>query len=376
MSHVLLVTNDYPPKFGGIQSYLYELWRRQPSGSVSVLTIAQHDAAAFDAAAPHPITRLATRVLLPLPRVRQAVEAEAARRGAGLVLLDPALLIGAIGPQLSLPYGVILHGAEVTVPARLPGARSLLARVLGGAAILVAAGGYPAAEARRLLGRVVPPLVVVPPGVDAERFVPLEAGARSAVRAELGLPVEGRLVVGVSRLVPRKGFDVLIEAVGALAATERDLTLAIGGTGRDAVRLARLAEAHRAPVRFLGRVSDEQLPRLLAAADVAAMCCRDRWLGLEQEGFGIVFLEAAAAGVAALAGRSGGSEEAVAHEETGLVVDRPGDAQAVMAALARLLGDAETRARFGAAGRQRAIEEFSYDRLARRLGDMLGTTAS
>ncbi|MDA8297182.1 MAG: glycosyltransferase family 4 protein [Actinomycetota bacterium] len=375
MSHVLLVTNDYPPKLGGIQSYLYELWRRQPPGSVSVLTIAQRDAAAFDAAAPHPIARLATPMLLPLASVRRAVEAEAARRHASLVLLDPALPIGAIGPQLSLPYGVVLHGAEVTVPARLFGVRSRLARVLGGAALLVAAGGYPAAEVHRLLGRAVPPLVVVPPGVDGDRFTPLEPAARAAARADLGLPLAGRLVVGVSRLVPRKGFDVLIEAVGALAGNEPDLSLAIGGTGRDARRLARLAERHRAPVRFLGRVSDEQLPRLLAAADVAAMCCRDRWLGLEQEGFGIVFLEAAAAGVAVLAGRSGGSEEAVAHEETGLVVDRPGDVEAVKAALARLLADAEVRARFGAAGRRRAVEEFSYDLLARRLADALRTAA-
>jgi phosphatidylinositol alpha-1,6-mannosyltransferase len=220
----------------------------------------------------------------------------------------------------------------------------------------------------------MPPLAVVPPGVDHERFHPLGLDERVAVRRRLGLPTDGRLVVSVSRLVPRKGMDVLIEAVGRLSAARTDLTLAIGGTGRDRRRLQLAARRCGAPVRFLGRVADDDLPMLDAAADIWAMCCRDRWFGLEQEGFGIVFLEAAAAGVAQLAGRSGGSYEAVVDGQTGLVVDRPGDPAVVAAGLARLLDDSDLRERLGAEARRRAVAEFDYGHLARKLHEALVET--
>ena len=287
--------------------------------------------------------------------------------GAGLVLLDPALPLGLLGRQLGLPYGVVLHGAEVGVPGRLPVSRQLLASVLCGASLVVAAGGYPAAEAERAAGGRLPPCVIVPPGVDHERFHPLDVEGKTAARRRLGLPTTGLLVVSVSRLVPRKGMDVLIEAVGRLSTVRPDVTLAIGGEGRDRGRLERAAHRHGASVRFLGRVSDADLPLLDGAADVWAMCCRERWFGLEQEGFGIVFLEAAAAGVAQLAGRSGGADEAVVDGVTGLVVDHPEDAEAVAAALARLLDDADLRERLGAEARRRAVAEFDYGALARRL---------
>src|SRR5690606_35016623 len=98
-------------------------------------------------------------------------------------------------------------------------------------------------------------------------------------------------------LVPRKGFDVVIEAAAALAPRHPSLLVVVAGSGRDRPRLERLAERLGAPVRFLGRVSDDVIPDLYGASDMFAMLCRNRWAGLEQEGFGIVFLEAAAAGV-------------------------------------------------------------------------------
>ena len=124
-------------------------------------------------------------------------------------------------------------------------------------------------------------------------------------------------------------------------------------------------------MRLLGRVDDEELPRLYGVADVFAMACRSRWMGLEQEGFGIVFLEAAAAGVAQVAGRSGGADEAVVDGETGLVVAEPGDPGAVAHALRRLLQDEAGRRRMGRAARARVEESFGYGVLARRLADAL-----
>jgi phosphatidylinositol alpha-1,6-mannosyltransferase len=286
--------------------------------------------------------------------------------GADLVLLDPALPLGHLGPQLARPYGVVIHGAEITVPGRVPGPRSALARVLRGAELVVAAGGYPADEAERAARRGLP-VVLVPPGVDVERFRPLDAQERSAVRARVGVAPESTLVVSVSRLVPRKGMDVLIRAAARLAPIHPELEVLIGGTGRDRERLERLVAEHAAPVRFLGRVDDADLPGLYGAADAFAMVCRNRWFGLEQEGFGIVFLEAAAAGVAQVAGASGGAAEAVAHGSTGLVVEDPTSVAAVADALRRLLVDPDRREAMGRAARQRTVEAFSYDVLAARL---------
>lgn len=370
MKH-LLVTNDYPPKIGGIQSLLWEWWRRLPPDRFAVLTSPYAGTAEFDAAEPYRIERTREPWLLPHPWMVRRVEELAADFGADLVVLDPAIPLGMIGPSLSLPYDVVLHGAEVTVPGRLPGTKQALARVLRGARHIVSAGEYAAAEAERAAGRQLP-VTVVPPGVDVERFRPLSDDQRRAARHHFGIAAEAEVIVSISRLVPRKGFDVAIRAVAELAPSRPDLVLAIAGAGRDEKRLRRLAGELDAPVRFCGRVSHDDLPLLYGCADVYAMICRTRWGGLEQEGFGIVFVEAAACGVAQVAGRSGGSAEAVAAGETGLIVDDPRDHHAVAAAFAELLDDPHRRQTMGRAARQRAVEEFSYDVLAERLGRSLG----
>jgi phosphatidylinositol alpha-1,6-mannosyltransferase len=371
----LLVTNDFPPKVGGIQVYLWELWRRLDPSSFVVVTASSHpDAERFDQQAARQgirVERLPGRVLLPSPATAAAVRHVAARCGAELIVLDPALPLGLLGPRLGLPYAVVLHGAEVTVPARLPAARQALARVLHGASLAICAGSYPEAEARRAAGDRMPPVLPVPPGVDIERFRPLGAAERRTARRRLGLPERGPLVVSVSRLVPRKGMDVLIEAVGALVPSYPELTLAIGGDGRDRRRLERLASAGWARVVLLGRVPDDGLPDLYGAADVFAMLCRSRWGGLEAEGFGIVFLEAAAAGVPQVAGRSGGADDAVVDGGTGLVVAEPRSVGEAAHALRVLLADDTTRRRMGRAARRRAEASFAYDVLARRLGSGL-----
>ena len=363
----LLVTNDFPPKVGGIQSYLWELWRRLPPEDFAVLTSPYSGAGSFDREQPFAIHRTPEPVLLPSPIMVRRIRRLARSTGAEVVVLDPAVPLGLVGPSLGLPYAAVLHGAEVTVPGRLPFSRSLLRRVLTHASLLISAGGYPEAEARRVAGRALPPVVQVPPGVDVGRFVPLSALEKAAARARLGLPAAGMLVTSVSRLVPRKGMDVLIEAVGMLSAAGADICLAIAGAGRDRARLERLIARTGAPARLLGRLADADLPDFYATADVFALACRSRWHGLEQEGFGIVFLEAAAAGIPSVAGASGGAAEAVVDGVTGEVVSEPHDARAVARALEHLLSDPERRQRQGGAARARAAEEFAYDRLARRL---------
>jgi phosphatidylinositol alpha-1,6-mannosyltransferase len=287
------------------------------------------------------------------------------------VVLDPALPLGAVGARLRVPYAVVLHGAEVTVPARLPLVSAVLRRVIQGSALVIAAGGYPAREARRLVGRSMPETVIVPPGVDTARFRPPALDERVAARRRFGFDEHDLVAVSVSRLVPRKGMDVLIEVSAELAPDHPELRVVIGGSGRDRRRLERIAGRLAAPVSFLGRVADEDLPVLLGAADLEVMLCRNRWLGLEQEGFGIVFLEAASCGLPQVAGLSGGAAEAVLDGRTGLVVDRPGDRVVASEAIRTLLSSPELRARLGAEGRARCVAEFDYEGLAQRLSGAL-----
>ena len=365
MKH-LLVTNDFPPKIGGIQSYLYELWRRLPPEETTVLTTAHPDAEAWDAQQPFRIERVAQSFMVPSPGLHARIDALAAEVDAGIVLVDPAWPLGAIGPQLERPYGVVLHGAEVTVPARLPFVQLMLRRTLRQARLVIAAGSYPAEQGELAAGRPID-AVNIPPGVDALRFRPLDDGERLAARRRFGIADDAVVVLGVSRLVTRKGFDTLIEATAQLAERVPGLEVVIAGDGRDRDRLQKLIAGLDAPVRLLGRVDDDDLPALYGCADLFAMLCRDRWLGLEQEGFGIVFLEAAAAGLPVVAGASGGSAEAVVHNRTGLVVDDPGSVEDVVAALAQLLGEPGQCRWFGAAARERAVRSFSYETLASEL---------
>jgi phosphatidylinositol alpha-1,6-mannosyltransferase len=361
----LLATNDFPPKVGGIQSYLYELWRRLPADETTVLTTPHQGDAAWDAEQSFRVERTRQGFLLPTREVRRRVDALAREVGAGVVFLDPMLPLGRIGPSLrAAPYVVVAHGAEITVYGRIPGSREAGRGVLRGAAGVVAAGDYPASMVERVAGRPVPTLRI-PPGVDPERFHPLTDDERRAARDRFRLPHDAPVVLGVSRLVPRKGFDVLLDAMAGID----DAHVVLAGSGRDRGRLERRATRLGSRAHVLGRVDDADLPALYGAADVFAMICRERWAGLEAEGYGIVFLEAAACGVPSVAGRSGGAHEAVLDGETGLVVE-PRDVTHVRAAIERLLRNHAARRRMGEAARARAVSELSYDTLATRLAPL------
>jgi len=366
----LLVTNDFPPKIGGIQNLLYEWWRRLPPESFAVLTSPYAGSQDFDRAQNFLIRRTRESVLLPHPLMVRRINKMAQEFGAELVVLDPALPLGLVGPRLNLPYAVVLHGAEVTVPGRLPVTKQILSRVLNKAEFVIASGGYPADEANRVAGQIKN-LTVITPGVDIKRFKQLTASEKSQARQIFSISDDAELVVGVSRLVPRKGFDVLIRAVAHLASEHPKLRLVIGGDGRDRKRLERIARELRAPVTFLGRVSDNNLASLYGCADVNAMLCRSRWGGLEQEGFGIVFAEAAACGVPQIAGRSGGASDAVAHGQTGFIVENPNRVDDVVRTLRQLLVDKSLRHQMGQASRFRAENLFDYDKLAVSLGRIL-----
>lgn len=370
MTRHLLVTNDFPPKVGGIQTYLWELWRRLPAEDVTVVTTGYEGDSEFDAGLPFRVERWGG-VLLPTRSLVRNLRGLAREVGAEVVVLDPGVPVGLVGPSLGLPYVVVMHGSELA--GRVPGGARALGWVLSQAAHVIAAGNYPATETVRLAGATPPPVTVVPPGVDVRRFRPLTPEQRGEARRDFGVEDDRCVVVGMSRLVPRKGFDVLIRAAGRLA--RRDVTLLIGGDGWDRARLQRIAATGAADVRFAGRVPDGDLPRMLGCADVFAMICRDRWAGLEREGFGMVFMEAAACGVPQLAGDSGGAADAVADGETGIVVPQPREIDDVASALRRLIDDPVLRAHMGKAARARAEDDFDHGFLAARVAHVLDTAA-
>lgn len=374
----LLVTNDYPPKVGGIQQYLWELWKRLDPEAFEVHTTpygkptAFGTVASFDAGEEYVVHRSSEPVLLPYPWLTARLDKAAETFGAQLHVIDPAVPLGVIGPSLAKPYAVVLHGAEVTVPGRLPGSKQVLARVLDQAAAVISAGEYALGEAERAVGR---PLqnVVIPPGVDIDRFAPIDQVEQRAVRAKFGIPETAPFIFSVSRLVPRKGMDTLIAVSALLRLRYPDLVVCIAGGGRDTARLQRRIEALDAPVRLLGRVSEDDKAALLGSADLFAMLCRNRWGGLEQEGFGIVFVEAAATGTPQIAGRSGGADEAVLDGVTGRVAPEGASVSELAEIFSELLDDSDARKAMSIASRKRAVEEFSYDVLAARLADALAS---
>ncbi|HEY7930900.1 MAG TPA: glycosyltransferase family 4 protein [Acidimicrobiales bacterium] len=375
MARHLLVTNDFPPKVGGIQSYLYELWRRLEPGRAVVLTASSHeDALDFDQGSGLVVERVrASTLFLPTPRVLREIRAAIRRHQPELVLFDPAWPLGLLGRLLPVPYGVVVHGAEVTIPGHLPFVAASLRRVLRHAAVVIAAGTYPEEQTRRVAAEEHPPVIQAPPGVDVARFTPLDDDARAVRRQALGLRVDEQVVLSYSRLVPRKGFDTLIRASARLAPQFPNLRVYVGGSGRDRARLERLATRLRAPVTFLGRVDDEALVSWLGASDLFVMDCRHRWLGLEAEGFGIVFVEAQAMSRATVAGRSGGSHEAVDNGRTGVVLPRPRSVRALADAMAALLNDEERRARYEGAAREFARAHYDWDVIAQRVARELSS---
>ncbi len=371
MSH-LLVTNDFPPKTGGIQTYLWELWKRLPRSEAFVLTTSFPEANSWDLESPIEISRIPNKVMLPSSKLARVIRNKAAELNVSHIIFDPAFPVGLLGSHIGLPYSIIVHGAELTVPARLPILKNLLAGEVQRSIGIIAAGGYPALEVQRLIHRNKRiPVRVVMPGVDTSRFVPLSSEQKIQARVRLNIEPHIQLVTSISRLVPRKGMDTLILASSTLKLKYPHLKVLIGGAGRDQKRLESMVAKTRAPVQFLGEIKHEQLPEIYGASDLFVMACRDRWAGLEQEGFGVVFLEAAACGIPQIAGSSGGSHEAVADGISGLVLENSSDPAELAAKISYFLDNPEIRSQMGSAARHRAEQEFGYDYLSEGLFEVI-----
>ncbi|HEY8452179.1 MAG: glycosyltransferase family 4 protein [Micromonosporaceae bacterium] len=372
MTRTLIVTNDFPPRPGGIQAFVHNLAVHQPPGSVVVYASTWRGAAAFDARQPFEVVREDTRVLLPTPKVgRRAVELARAY-GCDAVLFGAAAPLGVLGERLRREAGVrrvvaLTHGHEVGWAA-LPGARSVLRRIGRAADVVTYLGEYTRVRLARVLADVTE-LRQLTPGVDVAAFRPDVDGA--AVRRRYGLG-DRPVVVCVSRLVPRKGQDQLIRALPAVRRRVPGAALLLVGGGPDRGRLARLARRCGVAdhVVFTGTVSHEELPAYYAAGNVYAMPCRTRLGGLDVEGLGIVYLEASATGLPVVAGRSGGAPEAVRDGETGYVVDGRNLVE-ITDRLVALLADPALASKLGAAGRAWVEARWRWESQAALLRELL-----
>ena len=369
----LVVTNDFPPRTGGIESFVLAMVSRLEPGSVVVHTARQPGDAAFDAALPFPVYRDPLPLLIPTPAVtRRAADLVRAERctsvwfgaAAPLGLLAPALRAAGVRRTVATS-----HGHEVWWAAA-PGTRAALRRIGDTNDVVTYLGAY----TRERIARALSPasaarMVQLTPGVDDAAFRPGAGGG--AVRAAYGLG-ERPVVVCVSRLVARKGQDTLVRALPLIRSQVQDAALLVvgGGPRLPALRraVADLGLGHS--VVFTGAKPWPELPPYYAAGDVFAMPTRTRRGGLEVEGLGIVYLEASATGLPVVAGDSGGAPDAVLQGETGYVVDGR-SVPDVAGRITLLLLDHALAAGMGERGRRWVEQRWRWDDLARRLAALL-----
>lgn len=373
MVRTLLVTNDFPPRTGGIQTYLQAFADRLPAGELAVYAPAWPGAAEFDAASPVPVHRHPTSLMLPVPAVAARAVALAREQGATTVWFGAAAPLALLGPHLRRRAGVervvaSTHGHEVGW-SMVPGGRRALRRIGADSDVLTTISRYTRNRVAAAFGPRAA-LEVLPAGIDTERFRP-DPAARAELRGRYRLG-EAPLVVCVSRLVARKGQDALIRALPLVRERVPGARLLVVGDGPAAARLRRLAGSAGVGehVVFAGAVPAAEIPAHHAVGDVFALPCRTRGGGLDVEGLGIVLLEAAAAGLPVVAGDSGGAPETVQEGRTGHVVDGR-DVASVADAVAGLLADPDRARAMGAAGRAWMRREWTWPARVARLRALL-----
>ncbi|GLB62860.1 GDP-mannose-dependent alpha-(1-6)-phosphatidylinositol monomannoside mannosyltransferase [Dietzia sp. NCCP-2495] len=374
MTKTLLITNDYPPRPGGIQSYLETYLEYLDPDDVAVLasTFRGEESTMYDQSKPYVVERVPTEMLLPTPDLATRARRLAEDFGASTIWFGAAAPLAAMAPVLRTgPVTRIVastHGHEVGW-SMLPGSRQIL-RLIGDSTDAVT---YVSDYTRHRFTSAFGPharLVHQPGGVDTDRFRP-DPAARKAIRERYGV-ADRDVIVCLSRLVPRKGQDMLIRALPEIARRVPGAVLVVVGGGPYRRTLEGLARRHRVTDRviFTGRVPAEEIVDHHRMADVFAMPCRTRGGGLDVEGLGIVYLEASACGVPVVAGRSGGAPETVLDGRTGAVVDGTSLAD-ITDAVAGILGDRPRSAAMGMRGRNWVLDRWRWEDLARDMERVL-----
>jgi phosphatidylinositol alpha-1,6-mannosyltransferase len=375
MGRTLVITNDFPPRPGGIQTFGYEIVRRFDPESVTVLTSDWEGAAEFDAAQDFKIVRANTQTLVPskstLSMAREIVVAENITR----VLFGAAAPLGLLASslrKLGVQNIVGMTQGHETGWAMTPGTRQALRKIGNDTDYLTYISEYthkkiakalsPAAAAR--MRRIVP-------GVDTTEFSPANLSSGNQLRTELGW-TDRPVIVCVSRLMARKGQDELIRALPKIHQTAPNASLIIVGDGPYRKDLERLVKKLGLEifVHLTGKVSQTELSKWYAAGDIFAMPCRTRMGGWDVEGLGIVFLEGSATGLPAIVGDSGGAVDAVIDGETGYLVDGTNTAE-IADRIAYLFANPEVAKKMGEAGRNWVTQEWTWDQNFKKLDGLL-----
>lgn len=377
MARTLVVTNDFPPRPGGIQTFVWELLTRLDPAGVVVFASTWRDPTQFDAAAPFPVIREPGSVMLPLPKTRDRAVALLREHGCDAVLFGAAVPLGLLAADLReagarITVGMT-HGHEAGW-AGYPLLRQVLRTAGNRLDVMTYLGNYTRDKiAGALTDDHRAELVRLTPGVDVDTFNP--AVDATAIRERHGL-IGRKVITCVSRLMPRKGQDTLIEAMPQVLRAVPDAALLIVGGGPYRETLQKMVREKNLEDRVIitGGVPYEELAMHYAAGDVFAMPCRSRHHGLDVEGLGIVYLEAAAIGLPVVAGDSGGAPDAVLDGETGYVVGGR-DCGALADRLVTLLTDEEQARRMGQRGREWVMDQWQWQTKADQLAGILSGAA-
>ena len=372
---ILLVTNDLGPRSGGIETFILGLLAKLDGSEVVIYTSAQDGSADFDADLVKRfgvvICRDRTKILLPSPRVTRQVKSVLRSYGCETVWFGAAAPLGLMAPALRRAGAKrvvgLTHGHEVWW-AKVPFFDLALRRIGNSSDVLTYLGEFTKSAIAKAVGKRVE-LTQIAPGISTDFFTP---GAKSeALLKKYELSSRPTLIC-VGRLVHRKGQDKLILAMPEILKSIPNAQLLIVGSGPREAHLRKLIANLNlsSSVKLSGRVAYSDLPAHIRLGDVFAMPSRSRFLGLEVEGLGIVYLEASSCGLPVIAGNSGGAPDAVSINETGLVVDGTNTGEIAEACI-KLLADPKLSKELGANGRRWAVANWNWDLWGSRFAQVL-----
>lgn len=364
---ILVITNDFGPRTGGIETFVMGLLERISGHTVTVFTSSQGDTAEYDQFWLEKfgvqVIRDRSKILLPSWRVIRAAKQIVNTHDIDVLVFGAAAPLALMAPVLR-KAGVkkiiaLTHGHEVWW-ARIFPFNLAMKRIGNSVSHLTYLGEFTRrAISRSLTQASTYAMVKIAPGIDTSHFIPQPDSMQK--RIELGLEAK-KIIISVGRLVHRKGQDKLIEALPAVLRKIPNAHLLLVGEGPYRSHLEKLVKKFslRENVTFAGRIMYDKLPSYLSAADVFAMPSRSRFFGLEVEGLGIVYLEASACGIPVVAGNSGGAPDAVLEGVTGLCVDGT-DVDQVAGAIIKLCGDAKKASSMGSAGRNWVVDQWRWE---------------
>lgn len=368
---IVIPTADYPPIEGGISTVTVQVSRELAAlgHEVSVIAPRFDGMEPFDAAEPVEVVRYGGYRLGWLRYVPMARAAAPYLERADCAIAINVGYGGLMAKRAKVPFVVFAYGYEFLKFRDNIVMRRMLLEVYRAAAKVIAISSF-TRDALIAFGVDETRIETLLPG--APRVLEADPDAIAAIKARVGA---GPLVLGVGRFVARKGHETLIRALPRVAERFPDVHLVLVGRGPRLEPAKHLAAELRVQdrVTFLSELSDEELAAYYRACDVFALPTGEE-PGGHVEGFGLVFAEAQACGKPVIAGRSGGTTDAVLHEQTGLLVE-PDDSEAVAGALIRVLSDPELARRLGENGRKRVETELNWPCFTARLAEILETIA-